>query len=405
MFPSVAPVTVDSQAAPKSRIASVDALRGFVMIIMALDHVRDFFHAAAFQFQPDDLTRTTVALFFTRWITHICAPVFMFTAGLGAFFWLGRGRTTSELSIFLWKRGLWLVVLELTVLRFAMNFSLLSGVVLLSILWALGWSMVALGFLVHLPIRTLAIVSVLVIALHNLADPLQASQFGPAAWLWNILHQQGIFRVGSALALSGYPLVPWSAVMAAGFCFGPIMSLDPARRRRWMLRLGLGMMAAFVLIRAINVYGDPQPWSHQPQPVMTALSFLRCTKYPPSLDFLLMTLGPGLLLLALFDRIRLAKSNPILVFGRVPLFYFLGHFYVAHLLTIPLALWRYGHAGFLFNPQISTGNVANPFPANYGYSLGVVYLFWIAVVALMYPLCLWFARLKERRRDWWLSYL
>jgi len=375
------------------------------MIIMALDHVRDFCHVGAQQFQPDDLTRTTIALFFTRWITHICAPVFMFTAGLAAFFWLNRGRTTAQLSPSLWKRGLWLVVLELTVLRFAMNFSLFSGVVLLSILWALGWSMVALGFLVHLPLRSLTIVSVLVITLHNLADPVQASQFGLAAWMWNILHQQGFFRLGSALILVAYPLVPWFAVMAAGFCFGPVMSLDPVRRRQRMLRLGFGFTAAFVLVRGINVYGDPQPWSPQAQPVMTVLSFLRCTKYPPSLDFLLMTLGPALILLAVFDGTRLSKNNPLIVFGRVPLFYFIGHFVVAHLLTIPLALLRYGHAGFLFNPQLSTGAVANPYPPDYGYSLGVVYLIWITVVALMYPVCVWFARLKERRRYWWLSYI
>jgi uncharacterized membrane protein len=405
MFPSLAPVKVESHTQPKSRIGSVDSLRGLVMVIMALDHVREFFHAGAMSFQPEDLTRTTVALFFTRWITHICAPVFMFTAGLAAFFWLGRGRTTGELSRFLWKRGIWLVVLELTVLRFAMNFSLTNGVVILSILWALGWSMVALGFLVRLPIRILAIVSVLVIALHNLADPLQASQFGAAAWLWNVLHQPGVFRAGSALVVAAYPLVPWFAVMAAGFCFGPVMSLEPARRRQWMIRLGLGMTVAFLLIRGINIYGDPTRWSHQATPVLTVLSFLRCTKYPPSLDFLLMTLGPALLLLAAFERFTLSKTSPLTVFGRVPLFYFLVHFFVAHLLTIPLALLRYGHAAFLLNPLPSIGGAPDSYPPGFGYSLPAVYLIWIAVVALMYPLCLWFARLKERRNDWWLSYL
>ena len=263
------------------------------MIVMALDHTREYFHSGAFSFEPDDLTRTTAALFFTRWITHICAPVFMFTAGLGAFFWLRGGRTVSQLSQFLWKRGLWLVVLELTVLRFAMTFSLTQGVVLLTILWALGWSMVALGFLVRLPIRILAVLSIAVIALHNLADPVRASQFG-AAWIWNILHQPGVFRVGSVPVLAAYPLVPWIAVMALGFCFGPAVTLDPSERRRWMVRIGLGMTFAFLVIRGINIYGDPNRWSAQ-IPGMTVLSFLKCTKYPPSLDFLLMTLGPALL--------------------------------------------------------------------------------------------------------------
>ena len=386
------------------RVTSVDALRGFVMIVMALDHTREYFHAGAMSFQPEDLTRTTAVLFFTRWITHICAPVFMFTAGIGAFFWLRRGRTVSQLSRFLWKRGVWLVFLELTVLHFVMTFSMVKGLVFLSILWALGWSMVALGFLVRIPIRALAVLSIAVVALHNLADPVRAGQFGAAAPVWNILHQPGAFRVDGALVVAAYPLVPWFAVMALGFCFGAVVTLDPARRRWWMLRIGLGVTLAFLVIRAINIYGDPNPWSTK-IPGMTALSFLRCTKYPPSLEFLLMTLGPALLLMAWFDRLPLTKTNPLLVYGRVPLFYFLVHFFVIHLLTVPFALVRYGHAAFLLNPLPSIGGQAKLYPPDFGYSLAVVYAVWIGVVALLYPLCLWFARLKERRNDWWLSYL
>jgi uncharacterized membrane protein len=387
-----------------ARVTSVDALRGLVMIVMALDHTREYFHAGAMSFQPEDLTRTTTVLFFTRWITHICAPVFMFTAGIGAFFWLRRGRTVSQLSQFLWKRGVWLVFLELTALHFAMTFSLVKGLVFLSILWALGWSMVALGFLVHIPVRTLAVLSIGVIVLHNLADPVRASQFGAAAPVWNILHQPGAFRVDGAFVVAAYPLVPWFAVMALGFCFGGVVTLDTARRRWWMLRIGLGMTLAFLVIRGINIYGDPNPWSTK-IPGMTVLSFLRCTKYPPSLDFLLMTLGPALLLMAWLDRLTLTKTNPLLVFGRVPLFYFLVHFFVIHLLPIPFALVRYGHAAFLLNPLPSVGGQAKLYPPDFGYSLAVVYAVWIGVVALLYPLCLWFSRVKERRDDWWLSYL
>lgn len=372
------------------------------MLIMALDHVRDFFHAGAMSFQPEDLTRTTVPLFFTRWITHFCAPVFMFTAGLAAFLWLSRGRTTSELSRFLWKRGLWLVLLDLTVVRLAMTFG--SGIVILSVIWALGWSMVALGFLARLPVRVLAVLSIAVIALHNLADPVTASQFGSAAWVWNVVHQLGIFRVGGALVLVSYPLVPWVAVMAAGFCFGHLMALDPTRRRWWMTRIGLALTFAFFVIRAINIYGDPVRWSGE-VPGMTVLSFLGCTKYPPSLDFLLMTLGPAILLLAWLDRLKLSPVNPLVVFGRVPLFYYVVHLFAIHLLAIPLALLRYGKAAFLLHPLPSMGGAAALYPADYGYGLWVVYALWVGVVAMLYPLCLWFARLKERRSDWWLSYL
>lgn len=229
----------------KSRVLAVDALRGLVMIVMALDHARDFIHAGAMTFQPEDLTRTTALLFFTRWITHICAPVFMFTAGLGAYFWMSRGRTRYQLSRFLWTRGLWLIVVELLVIRLAMNFSLSPGILILSVIWALGLSMVALGFLIHLPVRMLAALSIAVIVLHNLADRIAAAQFGSAAGVWNIVHQQGVFKVGGALVLVAYPLVPWVAVMAVGFCFGPIMILDPARRRRWMTQIGLACIVRF----------------------------------------------------------------------------------------------------------------------------------------------------------------
>ncbi|MGH9658796.1 MAG: DUF1624 domain-containing protein, partial [Bryobacteraceae bacterium] len=324
----------------KSRVLSVDALRGLVMIVMALDHVREYFHSAAMQFQPEDLTRTTTALFFTRWITHVCAPAFMFTAGLAAFFWLSRGNRTGELSRFLWKRGLWLIVLDLTVVRFAMTFHVAQGIVILSVLWALGWSMLTLAALVHLPVRILAAVSIAGIALHNLADPVRASQFGSAAWMWNVLHQPGVFQAGDATLLVAYPLAPWVFVMAAGFCFGRVFRLEPPRRTQWLLRIGIGMTIAFLVIRGVNTYGDPRPWS--PVAGMTLLSFLNCTKYPPSLDFLLMTLGPAILLLAWLERMRPAPANPLIVFGRAPLFYFIVHLFVIHCLTIPLALVRYG---------------------------------------------------------------
>ena len=362
------------------------------MIIMALDHVREFFHSGAMSFQPEDLTRTTVPLFFTRWITHICAPVFMLTAGIAAFLWYQRGHSKAELSRFLWTRGLWLVVLDLTVMRFAFNFSLTSGLLILGVLWALGWSMVVLALLIYIPIRWLTALSIATIALHNLADSVTGG------WIWNIIHQPGIFKIGDTVVLAAYPLVPWIAVMSLGFCLGRVFLLDPSDRQKFLLRAGLATTIAFLVIRAINIYGDPSPWS-------TALSFLRTTKYPPSLDFLLMTLGPAMLLLAAFERLKLTSSHPFLVFGRTPLFFFIVHFYAIHLLTIPFALIRYGEAPFLRYPTPSLGGDAKLYPPGYGYDLWVVYCVWLGIVVLLYPLCLWFARLKERRKHWWLSYL
>jgi uncharacterized membrane protein len=404
------PSTVDKRAPVTSglqgriRILSVDALRGLVMIVMALDHVREFFHSGAMSFQPEDLSRTTVPLFLTRWITHICAPVFMFTAGIAAFLWYQRGHTLRELTRFLWTRGLWLVVLDLTVVRFALNFSLTSGLLILNVLWALGWSMVALSLLARLPIRALATLSIAIITLHNLADPINAAEFGSAGWAWNILHQPGIFRADGALVLVAYPLVPWIAVMSAGFCFGRILLLDRPQRQQWLVWTGLGLTVAFLIIRGLNSYGDPAPWSPQASG-MTVLSFLRTTKYPPSLDFLLMTLGPAILLLAALDRVKLSFKNPLLVFGRTPLFFFVVHLFVIHALTILFALLRYGDAHFLRSPMPSLGGDSKLYPPGFGYDLWAVYAVWIAVLVILYPVCLWFARMKERRSEWWLRYL
>ena len=394
---------VVSPRATQTRVASIDALRGFVMIIMALDHVREFFYSD--MIRPEDMAHSTPALFLTRWITHICAPVFMFTAGVGAFFWLRhRGRTNGQLSQFLWKRGLWLVVLELTMLRLGMNLDFFSGPVMLTVLWALGWSMVALSVLVFLPVRVLAVASVVVIVSHNLLDGVSAGQFGSAGWIWNIVHQQGMFRAGGMTVVVAYPLVPWIMVMAAGFCFGRIMLLDPEQRRQWLIRIGVGLTAAFVIVRGINRYGDPAPWSTQP-PGMTVFSFLNCIKYPPSLDFLLMTLGPAILLLAWFDRVQFRRTNPLIVFGRVPLFYFLVHFFVAHGLALVCALLRYGQAGFILS-VIPSRTGPDMRPADYGYSLLTVYAVWGTVVAILYPMCKWYSRVKERNPDWkWLSYV
>jgi uncharacterized membrane protein len=392
-----------------NRVASVDALRGAVMILMALDHVRDFFHRAAMSSSPTDLRVTTSILFLTRWVTHLCAPVFMLTAGLGAhFFWqLGR-RTKRQLSWFLVTRGVWLIALELTVMQLAYNFDISATYpIFLLVLWVLGVCMVALSALVWLPLPALLGFSVATIALHHLLDSVSARSFGPWSPIWNLLHQVGAFPLAGRVFIAAYPLVPWIAVMALGFCLGPVFQRTTAERQRTLIGLGAGMTVAFLIVRAINVYGDPAPWSSQPALMYTTLSFLNTTKYPPSLAFLLMTLGPALLLLGVFERVSFKRRNPLMVFGRVPLFYFVLHFFAAHAAALLVAVAVYGSAAwaFMWQPVPSMGGPQNAFPPNFGYDLWVTYVVWAAIVAGLYPLCAWFARVKEQRRDWWLAYL
>ena len=390
------------------RVEAIDAVRGTVMILMALDHVRDFIHRGAMFYSPTDLTQTTPLVFFTRWVTHFCAPTFMILAGVGAFLWQHGKRTKLQLSTFVLTRGLWLVALELTAMQLACYFGVsLKYPILLLVLWALGVSMIVLALLIWLPIPVLAVLSIAVITLHNLLDGANAAQFGPAAWAWNLLHQPGAFSLAGATVIVGYPLVPWVAVMALGFCLGPLFLKDRVVRRRYLTVMGAAVTVTFVAIRMLNGYGDPQPWTAQRSATYTVMSFLNTIKYPPSLDFLLMTLGPSLLALAWFDRPGLKPCNPLVVFGRVPLFYFVVHFYAAHAAAAVLALARYGTGAltFLFQPVPSMGGPPEQFPAQFGYDLWMVYLVWAIVVLALYPACRWFAAIKANRHDWWLSYL
>ena len=388
-----------------ARVQAIDIMRGGVMVIMALDHTRDYVHAAAMAFPPEDLTRTTPAIFFTRWITHVCAPVFMFSAGVSAYLRLERGGTKAELSRFLWTRGLWLIVLEFTVVRAGFFFDLTFNPSFLLVFWALGMGMIALAALVHLPYRVLAVLSVVMIALHNLFDGVTPAQLGAYGWVWQLLHAPGLLTTGPPLMIVAYPLVPWIGVMAAGFCFGRVYRLPPERRRTLLIGSGLALVAAFVVVRGLNIYGDPRPWAVQSEPIYTWLSFLNASKYPPSLAFLLMTLGPAILALGLIDGLRLSERHPFVVFGRVPLFYFVLHIPLIHALAIALTWLRYGSAPFLFLPPPTLGTPRDVFPPDYGWELWVTYALWAVVVTALYPACLWFARLRARRRDWWLSYL
>ena len=292
------------------RIQSVDVLRGIVMVIMALDHIRDFFHYGSQLFSPEDLTKTNALLFFTRWVTHFCAPVFVFLAGTGAYLATRRGMSRASVSRFVLVRGLWLVLVEMTLVLFGGTFNLSYRFVIWQVIWAIGWSMVALSVLVYLPWRVLLVFSVALIAAHNAFDGLSSSQLGSFGWIWKILHEgfAPVHLPGGVTALVIYPLIPWIGVMSAGYCFGRIFDLDPQRRRTLMLQIGLALTVAFITLRWLNGYGDPSRWSAQPTPLMTVLSFLRTSKYPPSLLYLLMTLGPSLMALSALDRMTRQRS-------------------------------------------------------------------------------------------------
>jgi uncharacterized membrane protein len=397
-------------SAATRRIDSVDLLRGLVMVIMLLDHTRDYFHHGALNFDPTDLTRTTPVLFFTRWVTHFCAPIFVFLAGTGAYLQLARGKSKRELSWFLLTRGVWLIVLEVTVIRLVAMFNFdLRDLGAAMVIWVIGWSMIVLAGLVFLPLRVVAAFGIAMIALHNLLDSVKVAEWsgpGSAALpvrdvIWMFLHQPGIIPIGDSAFFVLYTLVPWVGVMAVGFAFGKVYRMSPERRRRFLLTLGTVLTLAFVVLRAINIYGDPQRWSVQDKMGFSLLSFVNVTKYPPSLLFLLMTLGPALLALAWIERTERGPLGRILVtFGRVPLFYYVLQWLVAHSLAVVV--------GYLAGQPVAwqfASFMAKPYPNPNGFDLWVVYVFWIVGLLILYPLCRWFAGVKTLRKDWWLSYV
>ncbi|MEP6830676.1 MAG: heparan-alpha-glucosaminide N-acetyltransferase domain-containing protein [Rhizomicrobium sp.] len=386
----------------RRRIESVDVVRGLIITLMALDHVRDFFGDLAAD--PTALASTTPGLFFTRWITHFCAPAFFLLTGTGAFLALGK-MSKAELARYLISRGIWLIFLELVVMRFALQFNIDYQVTIITVLWALGWAMIALAGLIWLPIWAIAGFGIVMVAGHNLLDGISAASFGAWAPLWSILHAPGIIlNNGRSVVVISYVLIPWIGVTALGFCLGRLFQGDAGRRKTLLLWLGVGLCAAFLVLRLANVYGDPVAWSQQKSPLWTLISFLNVTKYPPSLLFLLMTLGPVLLLLRAFEHRIPQIFQPALIIGKIPLFFFVLHFFLIHLLAV-LASWlRYGEIGEMFrSPDL--GHFPFSQPPAWGESLPVIYAIWLAVILLMYPLCRRYAQVKQRNKAWWLSYL
>jgi uncharacterized membrane protein len=394
-------------AAPitSKRIQSIDLLRGTVIAIMALDHVRDYFHGAAYIFDPTDLSRTDGFMFFTRWITHFCAPVFTFLAGTSAYL-NGTQKTKKQLSAFLFSRGLWLVIAEILIITFGWTFNPAYPVFILQVIWALGVSMMVLSAMVWLPETVILITGLVLIFGHNLLDPIHVTTNDLSGFLIGVLHEQHFFPLGDQNAImTGYPIIPWIGIMCTGYALGKLYlpSYDAAKRKKWLLTMGLAAIALFIVIRFINSYGDPRPWSVQQTPFFTFLSFLNTTKYPPSLLYILMTLGPALLFLAFTEKPLNAFTQKLVVLGRVPMFFYIIHIYILHLLGV-IAVVASGHPWH--DMVLNTWVTANQQLQGYGYPLWFVYALWIVVMIGLYPLCQWYDGYKRTHREkWWLSYV
>ncbi|GAA4099727.1 DUF1624 domain-containing protein [Mucilaginibacter panaciglaebae] len=372
---------------PKKRIDSIDILRGVVMALMAIDHTRDFY--TSLSYAPTDLTHASTTLFLTRFITHYCASAFVFLAGTGAFLSLNRGKTKVQASNFLLSRGLWLIILEFTLIRWGWG-----GGQLLQVIWAIGVSMMILGLLVYLPLRVVGALGLILIFGHNLFDSVNIAAMSTSEkTLWTFLHVQGIVHILGQDIFVLYPLIPWVGVMSAGYVFGKLFTIDTARRKRMLIGLGALSLVLFIVIRYFNIYGDPNIWTYQGNIHRTVLSFINVTKYPPSLDYLLITLGPCMLFLAFIEGRGNRFTDIFVVFGRVPLFYYILHLYVIHLSAIVL-----GH--FIDLPK---SLLPGPGPA--GLSLGWVYVIWLSIVTILYFPCRWFMKYKHEHRQWWLSYV
>jgi uncharacterized membrane protein len=387
----------------KPRISSIDLMRGIVMVIMALDHSRDFFHTDAIVFEPTDLTKTNPVLFFTRWITHYCAPTFVFLSGVSVCISLQR-KSKKELSWFLLTRGFWLVVLELTVIRFGIMFNLYYDALVFQVIWVIGASMMVLSALIYLETKTIFILGLIIVFGHNLLDMIHTKpEDGASFVLMAFLHHTGFFPLGPFLLVI-YPLIPWLGIMMAGVGLGMLYknSVASEKRKKILLISGLSAIGLFILLRAIGLYGDPAPWSVQHNAVFTFMSFVNCTKYPPSLLYTLMTLGPVLVILSLMEKVTVKSSNPFLIFGRVPLFYYILHFYFIHFGAWALYV-------VLHNVDLSTFdfhfNQTFGIPLEGRFPLIGAYIAWITVVALLYPICKWYNRYKSTHQQWWLSYL
>ena len=411
-------MTTASPSAPPApaRLSEIDMLRGLVIVLMALDHARDYFHAGGFRINPLDPETTTPLLYVTRWITHLCAPTFIFLAGLSAYLQARKGKTGAALSRFLLTRGLWLIVMEATILSFGWSFGF-PYPFFLQVIWAIGWSMIALAALVLLPRAAVLGVGIAIVFGHNLLDPITPQHFGGASLLWTFLHEGGPIFVGQQpIGLAAYPILPWIGVMAVGYGAGALFVEPAATRDRKLLMIGAAMIALFLLLRFTGVYGEPQTaaatgnyvaaggWRSYDTFGAQVMAFMNVQKYPPSLLFLLVTLGASAMLLPLLSRLKGLPATVLLAFGAVPFFFYVLHVYLVHALAIAANAAMGRDVDGLFNYLINAFTAPQKLDG-LGFGLPGVYLGWMAVLIILYPACRWFAGVKQRRKDWWLSYL
>ncbi|MCB9045112.1 MAG: DUF1624 domain-containing protein [Chitinophagales bacterium] len=386
-------------SAVNNRIRSVDILRGIVMVIMALDHTRDYF--SNFHNNPTNLTVASMGMFLTRWITHYCAPVFVFLAGTSAFLSLSKKNNKKEASLFLLKRGIWLLILEFTVVRFGWMFNMDYTQTVVQVIWAIGWSMIFLSALIYLPFRGILAVGLVMIFGHNLLDMIQTEADTPSGALWYFIHQSGFIQYnGNSSVFVIYPIIPWIGVMATGYCFGSILQQDERTRNKQLYLLGGTTILFFLIIRATKLYGDPAPWEPQENFSRTVLSFINCEKYPPSLLYLLMTLGPAILIMPLLEKMSGAAGRFFIVFGRVPMFYYILHIYLVHAMALVWCVMQGLPADYF-----TDGNMIFAPKQGWGYELPVVYMVWILAILLLYVPCRWFMYIKLNHKKWWLSYI
>jgi uncharacterized membrane protein len=390
-----------------SRIESIDMLRGLVMIIMALDHVRAYLHFDSMLFSPTDLQRTTPALFITRLITHLCAPAFIFLAGTSAYF-IAQRKTLKETSFFLVTRGIWLIALQLTVIRFAWNFDPAFHFNSSNIISTIGFCMIALSALIHLQVRSILLFALIIILAHNALDGVAFENNSVWDVLWSFLHVRKLYTLGHHYAfVFQYPLIPWMAVMACGYCLGHLYSdkYTSTKRKKTLLQLGIVSIAVFFVLRLANVYGDPVPWIHTPEIAITIMSFFNLEKYPPSLLYLCLTLGISLIVLGVLEGRNLSHWKRVTLFGKVALFYYVAHLLVIHLLAlIAVVCLGYPWHTMIF---IGSSNQASPLlKGKFGFSLAEIYMLWIAVIFLLYPFCVYWNDFKTRNKlKWWVSYV